>query len=76
MLMVKTNPYFTAFAASLIYFVTFIVLKYLLYDKEIDFMKYLQQNKEMYLLSALIGAVVFWLVIFVVHQYINNRSDT
>lgn len=61
--MVKTNPYFTASAASLTYFVIFIVLKYLLKGKDIDFS------------GALIGAVIFWIVIFIVHQFLNRRSE-
>ncbi|VVB56140.1 Uncharacterised protein [uncultured archaeon] len=61
--MEKTNPYFTASAASLTYFVTFIILKYLLHDKVLDWQ------------GALIGALIFWAVIFIVHQILNKRSD-
>ncbi len=61
--MVKTNPYFTASAASITYFVIFIVLKYLLKGKGIDFS------------GALIGAIIFWIVIFLVHQFLNRRSE-
>ncbi|MCX9084016.1 MAG: hypothetical protein OIN87_04355 [Candidatus Methanoperedens sp.] len=60
--MVETNPYFTASAASLAYFVIFISLKYF------------SQNKEIDLKGALIGACIFWLVIFMVHQYLNRKS--
>ena len=61
--MEKTNPYFTASAASLTYFVTFIILKYLLHNKVLDWK------------GALIGALIFWVVIFIVHQILNKRSD-
>lgn len=61
--MEKTNPYFTASAASLTYFVIFIILKYLLHDKVLDWQ------------GALIGALIFWVVIFIVHQILNKRSD-
>ncbi|CAG0975617.1 MAG: hypothetical protein MPEBLZ_03741 [Candidatus Methanoperedens nitroreducens] len=62
-MMKKTNSYFTASAASLTYFVTFIILKYLLHDKILDWK------------GALIGAIIFWAVIFIVHQILNRRSD-
>jgi len=61
--MVKTNPYFTASAASLAFLVIFISLKYLLENKPVD------------LSGALIGAVVFWVVMFLVHQYLNKQSE-
>ena len=61
--MVKTNPYFTASAASLTYFIIFISLKYL------------SQNKEVDVKGALIGAAVFWVVIFVVHHFLNRKSE-
>jgi len=61
--MEKTSPYFTASTASLTYFVIFIFLKYLLHDKVLDWK------------GAFVGAVVFWVVIFIVHQYLNRRSD-
>ncbi|CAG1006979.1 MAG: hypothetical protein OIN86_16400 [Candidatus Methanoperedens sp.] len=61
--MEKTNPYFTASAASLTYFVTFIILKYLLVNRVLDWS------------GALIGSLIFWVVIFIVHQILNKRSD-
>jgi len=61
--MEKTNPYFTASAASLTYFVTFIILKYLLVNRVLDWN------------GALIGSLIFWVVIFIVHQILNKRSD-
>jgi len=61
--MVKTNPYFTASAASLAFFVIFISLKYLLENKPLD------------LPGALIGAGVFWVVIFIVHHFLNKQSE-
>lgn len=59
----KTNPFFTASAASLTYFVIFIGLKYL------------SQNKEVDVKGALIGAGFFWIVIFIVHQYLDRKSE-
>ena len=61
--MEKTNPYFTASAASLTYFVTFIILKYLLVNRVLDWN------------GALIGSLIFWVVIFIVHKILNKRSD-
>jgi hypothetical protein len=61
--MVKTNPYFTASAASLAFIIIFISLKYLL------------ENKLPTVLDALIGAGAFWVVMFLVHQYLNRKSE-
>ncbi|VVB95798.1 Uncharacterised protein [uncultured archaeon] len=58
----EKSPYFTASVASLAYFVTFIVLKFFLQDKTVD------------LLGALAGAVVFWIVIFLVHKILERRN--
>jgi hypothetical protein len=57
----KKSPFFTASAASVMYFIIFILLKYLLQMREIDW------------LGALQGAIVFWVVIFVVHQLLKRR---
>ncbi len=59
----KTNPYFTASAASLAYFLIFIGLKYKL------------ENKYMDVQGALLGAVVFWILIFSVHYFLNRQSE-
>lgn len=59
--MEKKSPFFTASAAALLYFVIFIVLKYFLQNKVVD------------LQGAFTGAVVFWIVIFLVHQFIIKR---
>jgi uncharacterized MnhB-related membrane protein len=61
--MVKTNPYFTASAASVAFLVIFISLKYLF------------ENKPPGVLDALIGAGAFWVVMFLVHQYLNRKSE-
>jgi hypothetical protein len=61
--MVKMNPYFTASVASLAFFVIFISLKYLL------------ENKPPDVLGALIGAGVFWVVIFIVHHFLNRQYE-
>lgn len=61
--MEKTNPYFTATAASLTYFIIFIILKLLFENKKVD------------VWGALIGAGIFWFVIFFVHRYLNRKSE-
>ncbi len=61
--MPKTNPYFTASGASLIYFITFIILKYFLHNKEWDWE------------GAFTGALVFWVVIFIIHQLLNRQLN-
>ncbi len=58
----KKSPFFTASIASLTYFITYLILKYLLDRNKID------------PLSALAGAVVFWIVIFLVHQFLNRNQ--
>ncbi len=57
----KKSPFFTASMASIVYFVIFIMLKYFLDHKTVDWQ------------SALLGAVVFWIVIFVVHKFLEKR---
>jgi uncharacterized membrane protein (GlpM family) len=59
--MEKNDPFFTATMASIVYFVIFIVLKYFLQNKTVDWQ------------SALLGAVGLWIVIFVVHHLLNRR---
>ncbi len=56
----KKSPFFTASVASIIYFITFIILKYFL-DEKLD------------VFAALVGAVIFWIVIFLVHHFLYNR---
>ena len=57
----KKSPFFTASVASFVYFVTFLILKYSLDKRILDW------------LGALQGAVVFWLVIFAVHHFLKRR---
>jgi uncharacterized membrane protein (GlpM family) len=57
----KKNPFFTASVASLVYFIVFLMLKYFLQQRIIDMQ------------GALVGAIVFWIVIFVVHQFLRRR---
>lgn len=61
-IMDKKNPFFTASTASVIYFIIFIILKYSL-AKKVDWM------------GALLGAVFFWIVIFLVHQFLKRRYE-
>jgi membrane associated rhomboid family serine protease len=63
----KKSPFFTASIASIIYFIIFLLLKYLLpIKRELS-------NINIDWQGALLGAIVFWLVIFVVHQYLRRR---
>jgi hypothetical protein len=59
--MEKKSPFFTASVASVVYFIVFFLLKYLLQDGVADWW------------GALLGAVVFWAVIFFVHQFLRRR---
>lgn len=56
----KKSPYFTASAASVLYFIVYVTLKYFL------------QN-VMDVEAGLMGAVGFWIVIFVVHMLLGRR---
>jgi uncharacterized membrane protein (GlpM family) len=58
--MFKNSPFFTASAASVIYFVIYIIIKYF-GEQKID------------LMGGLIGAIIFWIVIFIVHKLLNRR---
>jgi len=63
----KKSPFFTASIASIIYFIVFVLLKYLLpINRETG-------NINIDWLGALQGAVFFWLVIFAVHQLLKRR---
>jgi len=64
----KKNPFFTASIASVIYFIIYLLLKYLLPIKRET------SNINIDWLGALQGAIVFWLVIFVVHQFLKRRN--
>ena len=57
----KKSPYFTASMASILYFIIYFVLKYFLQQRVLDYE------------GALIGAVGFWIVIFVVHMLLGKR---
>lgn len=64
----EKSPFFTASVASAIYFVIFLILKYLLpINRETN-------NIDIDWLGALLGAAIFWLVIFVVHQFLKRRN--
>ncbi len=59
--MKKTGIYLTASVASVTYFIIAVILKYSPYDDILD------------LKNALIGAVVFWVVFFLLHPSLNKR---
>jgi uncharacterized membrane protein (GlpM family) len=58
--MEKRSPFFTASVAAVLFFIIFIILKFSL-------------TGVMDLLGALLGAVVFWIVIFLVHHFLNRQ---
>jgi hypothetical protein len=58
--MEEKNPFFTASAASVLYFVIYIIIRYF-GDQEID------------LKGGLIVAVLFGIVIFIVHKLLSRR---
>ena len=63
----KKSPFFTASIASILYFIIYILLKYLLpSNRETG-------NINIDWLGGLQGAIVFWLVIFAVHQLLKRR---
>ncbi len=65
----KKSPFFTASVASIIYFLTFVTLKYLLpVHKENSVI-------EIDWVGALFGAAIFWMVIFVVHQILKRQHS-
>jgi hypothetical protein len=63
----KKSPFFTASIASIIYFIIFLLLKYFLPIKRET------SNINIDWLGALQGSIIFWLVIFVVHQLLKKR---
>lgn len=65
----KKSPFFTASVASVVYFIILIMLKYALPPAS-DFTG---KNVAMELPSILLGAVVFWIVIFLVHHFLKRR---
>lgn len=58
--MKKTNSLITATTASMLYFIIFIMLKYSLQNKILDWQ------------SGLLGALVFWFFIFLVHHFLEK----
>ncbi len=65
--MEKMSPYFTASAAAVLFFIIVTILKYLLP------LPNTVMDLQSELLGALLGAVGFWIVIFVVHVFLNRR---
>jgi len=60
--MSKKSSFIRASVAALVYFVIFVLLKYSL-----------QNHMFVDWQGAFIGAVVFWFVIFLVHQFLNRE---
>lgn len=63
----KKSPFFTATVASVVYFMILLILKYFLpINKNAE-------NINIDWLGTLGGAIVFWIVIFAVHQLLKLR---
>ncbi len=60
----KTGLYLTASIASATYFIIAVILKYSPHDNIPD------------LGNALIGAVVFWVIFFLLHLFLNKRIQS
>ncbi|MDO8727755.1 MAG: hypothetical protein Q7J35_16960 [Candidatus Methanoperedens sp.] len=68
--MEKKSPYFTASVASLLYIIILVMLKFLLPSSSIN--EGIDIKEE--LPNILFGAIIFWIVIFVVHLVLERRS--
>jgi uncharacterized membrane protein YjjP (DUF1212 family) len=60
--MEKSNPFLIAMMAFIAFFIVFIILKYLLNNGQVDIQ------------SALAGAVLFCIGVFLVHQLMTKRA--
>lgn len=65
----KESPFFKATIASLLFLAVLIILKYFLLSSPIG--GSIEQKEE--ISGVLFGTVIFWIVIFVVHQYLKRR---
>jgi len=61
----KMSPFYTATVASVLYFIIVIMLKYLLPP---------QHSRAVEWQGALLVAIGFWIVIFLVHQFLLRRK--
>lgn len=59
--MEKSNPFLIASMAFIAFFIVFITLKYLL-------------NNQVDIQNALTGAILFWMLVFLVHQLMSWKS--
>jgi len=58
----KRNPYLIATITATVYFLSFTIVKYLLWNK-FEF------------LETLLSAVIFWIAFFFLQIYINRKVD-
>lgn len=58
--MEKNSPFFTASMATFLYIIVLVMLKYFLQHKTVDW-------------QDVLVAIGFWIVIFLVHQFLNRR---
>ncbi len=65
----KKSPFFTASVASILFLVVLIILKYFLPSPGMGSGGDITAE----LPSEIFGAVIFWIVIFVVHQLLKRR---
>lgn len=67
----KKSPYFTASVASMLYLVILVMLKYLLPSSSMSAGIDIKEE----LPNLIFGTIIFWIVIFVVHQVLERRSS-
>jgi len=65
------SPFFTASVASMLYLVILVMLKYFLPPSSMS----AGMDIKVELPNVLFGAIIFWIVIFVVHQLLERRSS-
>lgn len=65
----KKSPYFTASVASMLYLVILVMLKYLLPSSSMSTGIDIKEE----LPNLIFGMIIFWVVIFVVHQVLERR---
>jgi len=69
--MEKKSPYFTASVASILYIIILVMLKYLLPSSSMSAGIDIKEE----LPNLIFGTIIFWIVIFVVHQVLERRSS-
>lgn len=65
----KKSPYFTASVASMLYLVILVMLKYFLPSSSMSAGMDIKGEMP----NVIFGAIIFWIVIFFVHQLLERR---